>query len=130
MLFTALMAGNARSFAFDRSLALSYADRNSPPPDDMRISVSASALARAIGIPYATVRRNVEAMLADQQIVRAPRGYLVNMAWMQTPASLDAGNAIIVQMERLLRGLGTAGFPFAAPETAYLDGEPERISFQ
>lgn len=129
LLYMAVMVANARPFTFDPELALRYASVDTPPPDSLRRPVSASAVARGVGLPYATVRRNLEAIAAGGQMRRVEGGYLIEMAWMQSPASVASGAAMVTQLHRLVRRLELGGFPFDAPEKAYVRGRPERIAF-
>lgn len=128
-LYVSLMTGNARRYTFDHGLAHRYADIYSPPPDALRTPIGASVLARAVAIPYSTVRNNLEAMVVDGILERTPKGYLISMAWMQRPELAAAGAAVAAQLDRALRGLAYGGFPMDAPATAYWRGRPPLIAF-
>lgn len=130
LLYLAVMTANARPFTFDPVLALRYADITTPPPDSHRSPVSTGALARSMGMPYTTVRRHLEALVEAGQLVRAATGgYLVNMAWMQSAASAAAGIGMVVQLDRVLRQVAAAGFPFDDPASAYRRGAPILLEF-
>lgn len=128
-IYVSLMAANARRYTFDHALSHRYADIYSPPPDALRTPVGASALARAVAVPYSTVRNNLEAMVADGILERTPRGYLISMAWMQRPELAASGAAVAAQLDRALRGLAHGGFPMDAPAAAYWQRRPPLIVF-
>ena len=73
-LYLTLMTANARPYTFDLELAWRYSDITTPPADEHRMPVGASALARAIGIPYTTVRRNLKGMVAEGRLIHAEGG--------------------------------------------------------
>ncbi|RYY23466.1 MAG: hypothetical protein EOP62_20205 [Sphingomonadales bacterium] len=128
--YVSVMAANARRYTFDPALSAQYPHANTPPPDYLRIPLGASALARAIGIPYSTVRHNLATMTADGVLVRSGSGYLISMEWMQRPELATSAALIAAQLDRALRGLALAGFPMDAPQTAYWGGPPRLISFE
>lgn len=128
-LYMAIMTANARGFASDPALARRYSEAGTPPPDVLRPSVRVAALARGLGLPYPTVRRNVEILVAQGQVERCPQGYRTSVAYMQRDTSLAAGEQMGQQLVRLLRRIGAAGFPFDAPERAYRVGPPDFIAF-
>jgi hypothetical protein len=130
VLFVAVMAANARGFTFDPELAIRYGEANTPPPDPLRRPLSASAAARGLGLPHATVRRHAEALVASGAFERVPGGYLASMAWMQRPDTLAHGQRMSQQMDRVVRNLVGAGFPFGDPASAYLAGGPMGIAFE
>ena len=130
-LYLTLMTANARPYTFDRELAWRYSDITTPPADEHRMPVGASALARAIGIPYTTVRRNLKGMVAEGRLIHAEgSGYLINMAWMQSPTSAASGVNMVVQLDRVLRQVAAAGFPFDDPAIAYREGPPVFLDFR
>jgi hypothetical protein len=129
VIYMTVMVANARSFAYDKTLALRYADADTPPPDAVRTALSAATIARALGLPYATVRRHAEAMIATGELERRSDGYLVSASWMQREESLAAGQSISQQLQRVLRQLGVLGFPFNDPARAYRSGRPALVKF-
>ncbi|MES2987897.1 MAG: helix-turn-helix domain-containing protein [Pseudomonadota bacterium] len=128
-IYISLMAANARKYTFDPELAQRYADVLSPPPEELRTPVGATVLARAIGLPYSTVRNNLATMVEEGMLSRSGRGYLIDMAWMQRPDMAAMGVAVAAQLDRALRSLALAGFPMHGPETAYWRGPPKLIAF-
>lgn len=129
VVYISVMSANARRYTFDPGLSQLYPNADTPPPDDLRMPLSASALSRAIAVPYSTIRHNLRAMLADGVLVRVRGGYLISMEWMQRPELAVSAAAVAAQLDRALRGLASAGFPMAAPATAYWGGPPRIIAF-
>ncbi|RYD51557.1 MAG: ArsR family transcriptional regulator [Sphingomonadales bacterium] len=128
-LYLAVMTANARPYTFDPELAMRYSDVTTPPADAHRAAVSASVLARAVGIPYSTVRRNLEAMVEEGRLIRTEDGYLTSMVWMQGRASAASGVQMATQVDRILGRMAAAGFPFDDPASAYRDGPPPFLNF-
>ncbi len=129
LIYVATMCANARSFAFDRELAHRYASAGTPPPDAIRRPVEAGAIARGLGLPYATVRRHAQMMLGTGEFERAGGGYLTAIEWMQRPDVIASAQALAQQLDRVLRQLGGAGFPFADPSGLYRNGRPALLEF-
>lgn len=64
----AITARNVRCVTQDPRLSQLYSGEDMPPPDDLREPVSLRALARAIDLPFETVRRRVKS-LVDAELV-------------------------------------------------------------
>lgn len=85
LLYTAVVMANARAILYDPVLARRYSDNATPPPQSMRIPVSAKALAHTLHLPLSTVRRHLEALMEDNRIVRVAGGLLATDAALVDP---------------------------------------------
>lgn len=91
--------------------------------------VTIVAIARALGLPYSTVRRHAEAMLREGVLLRRRNGLVANDAWLTRPALAENASVHAEHIRRILARLATAGFPFDDPTTAYLSGRPPMLEF-
>ena len=58
-------------------MARRYADENAIPPDSARRPVALRAIAKAIDLPFETVRRRVAALVAEDAVHRGDTGVIV-----------------------------------------------------
>lgn len=127
-IYSTVLGANARAFAHDPAQALCYADETQPVPVRLLRPVSAGAVARAMSVPGATVRRRVASMIADGRLERVPKGLVVSEAWLNRPQSIAVSRASWHDIRRILGRAAAAGFPFDAPATAYMRGRPPLVA--
>lgn len=129
VIFSTILCGNVRDYARDPVVAWRHADHRMPPPENLRRPVRASVAARVVGLPESTVRRRIDAMAAAGRLVRTSGGLLVSEDWMNEPRQVATSLGSYQNTKRILERLAAAGFPFAAPDTAYLTGRPADVRF-
>jgi DNA-binding Lrp family transcriptional regulator len=125
----AVMAASSRPITFDPTLARLYSEADTIPPAERRRAVSAAAVARALGIPYSTVRRQVIAATDAGMLVERDGGVIVDDAVLAGPGVATAGSAAVTRSATLLGRLVAGGFPFDHPAQAYVVGAPLLLSF-
>ncbi|WP_309642985.1 hypothetical protein [Phenylobacterium sp.] len=74
IIVVALMDAGIGHLDSDPALASRYATYDQAPPDGFRRPTSARAIAVRLGLPYETVRRRLEPVIASGRCVRTPRG--------------------------------------------------------
>lgn len=129
VVFSTIYCANSRLINQDRALARLHADGRTTPPDDLRPPVRTSAIARALGLPEATVRRRVASLCADGRVERLGKKLLVSEAWLNRPESLATSAQSFAIVRLLLARLGANGFPLDDPSRAYLARRPEIPAF-
>jgi DNA-binding Lrp family transcriptional regulator len=82
-----------------------YAGISENPPDEARRPISISRIAESLGLPYETVRRQVEKLLEANVCVRARGGVIVPGALLETPGAVRAMLANIGYVRKLARDL-------------------------
>ena len=87
-----------------------YAGLDQPPPDEVRRPVSVSELARSLGLPYETLRRQVRRLIQAGVCVRVAGGLVVPMAVLEQPAAVSAMLANVRYVREFVRILRTFGF--------------------
>lgn len=120
------IGANARPYSHHPELALTYGEAQTVPPEAMRRPVSISAIARALGLPYSTVRRHVEKMLADGRLVRSRGGLLCAQEWLEPS---DPKHSLTAHLSQTFDRLAESGFCFACPERHYLRQRPPLLAF-
>lgn len=86
--------------------------------------VKPSTVARILGLPYATVARNIEALAASGKLRRLPEGLVIAADLLAAPAATDARLALANRARQLLGRLSHVGFPLDRPAVAYIDSRP------
>ncbi len=125
----AVMAASSRPITFDPTLARLYSEADTIPPAELRRAVSAASVARALGIPYSTVRRQVIAAIEADMLVERDSGVIVHDAILAGPRVALAGSAAVSRAAALLGRLVSGGFPFDAPARAYIVSAPKLVQF-
>lgn len=86
--------------------------------------VKPSTVARILGLPYATVSRNIEGLVASGKLRRVPEGLVIAPDLLTAPAASDARLALTYRARQLLGRLGQVGFPLDQPARAYIGVRP------
>lgn len=86
--------------------------------------VKPSTVARILGLPYATVSRNIESLAVTGKLRRVPDGLVIAPELIDSPAASDARLALANRARQLLGRLSHIGFPLDQPTLAYIDGRP------
>ncbi len=86
--------------------------------------VKPSTVARILGLPYATVSRNIETLVAAGKLRRVPEGLLIAPDLLDGPAAADARLALANRARQLLGRLSQIGFPLDRPAGAYIGSRP------
>jgi hypothetical protein len=128
LLYMAVVIANARAIVYDEVLARRYSDNETPPPQRLRLPIGAKALAMLLHLPYTTVRRHLDGLLADGRLVRVEGGMLASDAALVDPAILEANIKLGRRMEVVLAKLAARGFPFDEPSRAYATGRPPLLA--
>ena len=109
LIFGEIMAINGEQFSRDPEAAWQYADADSPPPDHARRPATIREAAVRLGLPQETVRRQVQAMVADGRMQRGARGYLASMTFMQSDLMRDCASDITLAFYRMVHDLEALG---------------------
>lgn len=86
--------------------------------------VKASTVARILGLPYATVSRNIEALVVSGKLRRIPEGLIFAPDLLEASAATDARLALANRARQLLGRLSHVGFPLDRPALAYIESRP------
>ena len=108
----AVMAANAGSFDEDPENARQYASLENVPPDSLRRPISVLAVANSLGMPYETVRRHVNRLVAQGRCVRVKGGVIFPASRVGGPASNAAIMTNMANLRRLYRALKRVGVEF------------------
>lgn len=95
-----------------------------PTAEKIRAPVKIVAVARALGLPYSTMRRHVDSMLRCGILERKRRGLVAAESWLARPALIEDTRTVIDHTRQIFARLAAAGFPFDAPASAYLTRQP------
>ncbi|MEG3180478.1 hypothetical protein [Sphingomonas sp. LT1P40] len=95
-----------------------------PAPDAPTAGVKPSMVARIVGLPYATVSRNIEMLVADGKLRRLPDGLVIAPKLLAAPAAAEARIALANRARQLLGRLAQLGFPLEQPALAYIERRP------
>ncbi|HWA61981.1 MAG TPA: hypothetical protein VG939_11440 [Caulobacteraceae bacterium] len=87
-----------------------YADLADPPPNEARRPVSVLAVADSLGLPFETVRRHVNRLIAAGWCVRVKGGVVMTTEALLNPRNTAAVLANLRYLRRFLRELKRAGF--------------------
>ena len=129
IIYGAVMTANTRPFTFDPVLANIYSESDTVPPEALRMPITATALARALHMPYSTVGRHIGHMIADGRLVRRDGGVMIATSWMQTPSQLGGARVMAERTGQIFSRLAASGFAFDTPGALYLDGRPALVDF-
>ncbi len=114
LIFSAIMAANAESITYDKSLAWQYASASSPPPDDARSPITVSRVSKTMGIPFETARRQINKLVSSGICVRVGRkGVIIPTHIAQAPELLAAGSLLALRFNQAISELRQGRFDFA-----------------
>ncbi|WP_374470918.1 hypothetical protein [Phenylobacterium sp.] len=115
LILIAIVQANVSTLTRDPDVAVTYADYDAVPPDDLRRRVSVSAIAHSLRLPYETVRRRVARLAGFGALVTTPTGVYVPGVLLHSPAHRDntlASYAAVRDFYYRMRDLGVAtGLP-------------------
>jgi hypothetical protein len=94
-------------------------------PDALRRPVAALTLAAQLRLPRETVRRHVEALIADRQCVRTRRGLLVTSKILARPVWTQFASENVAHLNRMFAGLAEVGVLAAWAQTSSAEDESE-----
>lgn len=120
-ILVAMIAANVRHVTEDPVLAQRYAEEDMPPPDSQRRPVALRALARAIDLPFETVRRRVAAQIAEGNVVWRDDGAIVPTHILLDDRHRDNNRRIIGHFEQMLQALASlaaSADPAAGPSSS------------
>ena len=116
-ILVAMIAANVRHVTGDPVLARRYAEEDTPPPDSQRRPVALRVLARAIDLPFETVRRRVAAQVAAGNVVWRGDGAIVPTHVLLDERHRDNNRRIIGHFEQMLQTLASlAAVPIPTPD--------------
>ena len=111
--FAAILSTNATPFALDSEDAWRYGTRESLAPDEMRRPVSLAEISQMLGLPYETVRRYVNTLIACGDVVRDERkGLLVPARLLMSPRLIATSMEITRRFVGMVGDLRRIGFDF------------------
>jgi hypothetical protein len=87
-----------------------YAGIDQPPPDEVRRPISVSGLAKSLGLPYETLRRQVRRLVEAGVCVHVEGGLIIPMAVVEQPATASALLANVRYVRAFVRNLWALGF--------------------
>ncbi len=125
-----IIAANIRHVTYDSDLALRYARLDTIPPDDLRVPIRIGMLARTLGLPHSTVRRDVGRLIDCGMVTVEKGGGLVVRRQQLASDWLTNNNRLaLLRGVQIVQRLKLAGCRFDGPETCYLNGRPTPLSF-
>ena len=107
VLHGALIYENGRDIMGSPALARQYG--NTVLPDELRRPVKIRMLAQTYGIPYATVRRHIDAMLTAGRVLKQRSGYILNTEWTGRDERIEMSNRTVDYLLKQFRALAAAG---------------------
>ena len=103
----ALIYENGRNIMGTPALAKEYG--NTVLPDELRRPVKIRVLSHDYGIPYATVRRHVDTMMAAGAMLKKQGGYILNTQWTGQDVRINQSNQTVDYLIRQFRTLAASG---------------------
>jgi len=125
----AVLVASVRRITLDSELARQYSETATVVPIELRDPISAAAIARAMTIPYSTVRRQILATTADGKLIERGRGVLLSDDMLAGPGAAIMGATATMRTAALFGRLVPGGFPFHDPKSAYVAGRPALVDF-
>ena len=125
----AVLVASVRRITLDEELARRYTELTTIVPIEKRQPVSAASIARAMTIPYSTVRRQILATAAKGVLVERGRGVVMSDNMLSGPGAAIMGATATTRTASLFGRLVPGGFPFDRPATIYIGGVPALVDF-
>ncbi len=108
LILAAILDANVGHLTQQSADAEDLSGLDSVPPDELRIPISVSALARSLHMPYETTRRHVGKLIEDGACQRvSDAGVIVPASWIVTRK--DVTQQLYANLQALLRRLHAAG---------------------
>ena len=99
------IASNVRHITEDPALARRYGPEDSPPPDSERRPITVRALAKALDMPFETVRRHVATLVTTGDIVWRAGGVIVPVATLSSDRHIYNNRLLLTYFEQMLDSL-------------------------
>lgn len=125
----AVLVASVRRITLDSELARRYSETATFVPIERRDPVSAAAIARAMTIPYSTVRRQILVTVAAGKLIERGRGVVLSDDMLAGPGAAIMGATATIRTAALFGRLVPGGFPFHNPKSAYVAGPPALVDF-
>jgi hypothetical protein len=125
----AVLVASVRRITLDSELARRYSETATFVPLERREPVSAAAIARALTIPYSTVRRQILVTVAAGKLIERGRGVVLSDDMLAGPGAAIMGATATIRTAALFGRLVPGGFPFHDPKSAYAAGPPALVDF-
>jgi hypothetical protein len=104
-----IVQANTARVRREADLQIAYARAEDSVPDEMRRPVSINAVAASLHLPFETVRRRVNGLIARGEVVVVDGGLVVPGALLRSPQYLAAAFAGYGRLQRFYRDLDAAG---------------------
>lgn len=125
----AVLVASVRRITLDGELARRYSELTTVVPIERREPISAAAIARALTIPYSTVRRQILMTVESGKLVERGRGVVLSDAMLSGPGAAIMGATATTRTASLFGRLVPGGFPFDRPDHAYVGTPPALVDF-
>jgi hypothetical protein len=125
----AVLVASVRRITLDSELARRYSETATVVPIERREPISAAAIARALTIPYSTVRRQILVTVAAGKLIERGRGVVLSDDLLAGPSAAIMGATATTRTGSLFGRLVPGGFPFDDPKSAYIAGAPQLVDF-
>jgi DNA-binding Lrp family transcriptional regulator len=91
LLTSAIIQANVQEITRRADLQVTYAEIEEPPPDELRRPVTMNALASSLELPFETVRRRVQRLVAEGMVRHVEGGVIVPTAVLDQPKYYESG---------------------------------------
>ena len=127
LVWTTISGANVRHILLDPVLAQTFAVAFTP--DAGRRPVSVRTISRALGLPYATVWRQVRSAVESGTLTPRDGGYVATGAQLASASLGPNINAVVRYIVRKLGELNAAGFDPGEANRYYLKERPQLLDF-
>jgi len=117
LVLLAILHHNYAPVFSDPVLARRHGGLSDPPPDDLLAPISVLALAKTLGQPFETTRRQVNRLIRGRRCVRIPGGVIVSAQAMRTALARRALLAHVGDVQRAYGALARLGLTFGGNTT-------------
>ena len=117
LVLLAILHHNYAPVFSDPVLARRHGGLSNPPPDDLLAPVSVLALAKTLGQPFETTRRQVNRLIRGRRCVRVAGGVIVSAQAMRTALARRALLAHVGDVQRAYGALARLGLTFGGKST-------------
>ncbi len=116
-IIVAFLTANIREVTYSDELAECFGRWDTPVPTLLRKPISINRVSAILGVPYATLWRHVQKMIATGHLTEHRDGYIVATEWIARPETIEASRKVISYFRRSLFDLAAT-----APPTALTNG--------